>query len=318
MRTTNPSTTADVRQPGSAGGQRPVHGTARPDGVPVRAAGAGGDDHAQQRRPPRLDQRAARCRRRHRARRRHDGHRAPADTTAPAAPTVVTYPVIDPATGKPVAPTVAATASATASAAGSEATATAQRRSTVTQSASGWASGSAGAAGQQQTATSKAKRSTTTSDQPHDVTAKQRTATTIKPRWFAPTTTRPKRATTTTKPKPKVVPPPAPSLVYTPAQSEAIIRQIWPDDLEDQAVIASARATWFPPPQQLLLRPVPDLLGGQSAVLVHAWRHQPPPLRSVRPTPAWPTRCICAAVGARGPTDRRATGNAVSVAAVVT
>jgi hypothetical protein len=163
---------------------------------------------------------------------------AAAVTTAAPATAAVTYPVIDPATGRPVAPTVAATASAAArsgSASGSGSAGSSGQQTKAAQTAGGSSSGSTG---QQATQTSRAKRTTTTAET--DTTAKRkRTTTTVKPRRTTPTT-KPKRATTTTKPKPKVTPAPPP-VVYTQAQSEAIIRAIWPDNLENKAVAIAKR-----------------------------------------------------------------------------
>jgi hypothetical protein len=145
-------------------------------------------------------------------------------TTTPAT-AVVTYPVIDPATGQPVV---------TPAVVGSNDAATKSA-----QSAGGSSNGSSsGSSRQQATATSKAKRNSATAERTATTAKKKRTTTTTRPKRVAPTTTRPKRATTTTKPKPKVTSPPK---SYTQAQSEAIIRQIWPDSLEDKAVAIAKR-----------------------------------------------------------------------------
>jgi hypothetical protein len=161
---------------------------------------------------------------------------AAAVTTVPTAKAPVTFPVIDPATGKPVVTSVAATASAvagSASASDSGSAPSSRRRTKAAQSAGG-------SSEQQATATSKARRTTTTAEQTDTTAKKKRTTTTVRPKRAAPTTTKPKRATPTTKPKPKVTPAPPPP-VYTQAQSEATIRQIWPDNLEDKAVAIATR-----------------------------------------------------------------------------
>lgn len=64
----------------------------------------------------------------------------------------------------------------------------------------------------------------------------------------APTTNAPpttKAPTTTRPPSTTVAPPSGPS--YTPAQIEAIIREIWPDDLEDTAIAIAYRESRFNP-----------------------------------------------------------------------
>jgi hypothetical protein len=74
---------------------------------------------------------------------------------------------------------------------------------------------------------------------------KQAPATAPKP---APTTAAPKPAPTTAAPKPAPTPPaaaPAPpppaAKAYSAAEVEAIIREVWPDDLEEQALAIAKR-----------------------------------------------------------------------------
>ena len=96
--------------------------------------------------------------------------------------------------------------------------------------------------------------------------------TTAKAKTTPPTTAKPK-APPTTAPAPKPAPPPAPAPItappntYTPAQVESIIRQVWPDDLENQA-LRHRPAGVAPHPdvaQLLLLRPVRHLLRSRQA-----------------------------------------------------
>lgn len=65
------------------------------------------------------------------------------------------------------------------------------------------------------------------------------TTTTAKPAVKAPTTTAPK-ATTTTAPKP-------PTRTYTKAQVIKIIRDVWPDELEDKAIAIATRESNLTP-----------------------------------------------------------------------
>ena len=76
--------------------------------------------------------------------------------------------------------------------------------------------------------------------------------TTAKAKAAPPTTPKPK-APPTTAPAPKPAPPPAPAPItappnsYTPAQIESIIRQVWPDDLENQALAIAQRESHLIP-----------------------------------------------------------------------
>ena len=73
---------------------------------------------------------------------------------------------------------------------------------------------------------------------------KQAPATAPKP---APTTAAPKPVRTTVAPKPAPTPPaaapapPPPAKAYSAAEVEAIIREVWPDDLEEQALAIAKR-----------------------------------------------------------------------------
>ncbi len=61
-------------------------------------------------------------------------------------------------------------------------------------------------------------------------------ATTAKPKAAAPTTAKPKPA-----PTPAPAPAPAPAASYTAAQVESIIREVWPDELENNALAIAKR-----------------------------------------------------------------------------
>jgi hypothetical protein len=91
---------------------------------------------------------------------------------------------------------------------------------------------------------------------PPTTAAKRTTATTVKPK--SPATTAAKQSAPTTAAKPKPAPttapkpvattaPPPPPKTYTPAEVESIIREVWPDDLEDHALAIAQRESHLNP-----------------------------------------------------------------------
>ena len=101
------------------------------------------------------------------------------------------------------------------------------------------------------------------------------------PAEAAPTTQPPTPAVTsaptTTQPQP-------PPNTYTKAQVAQIIRDVWPDDLEDEAIrIATRESNLDPDGQELvLLRPVPDLLQPPTAPGWRASASPAPPSSTTR------------------------------------
>jgi hypothetical protein len=94
--------------------------------------------------------------------------------------------------------------------------------------------------------TRKTPRSTTTVKRKPATTVKPKSATTAAKPKTTTATAAPKTTTTAAKPKPTTTQATttttvAPPVAYSPAQSEAVIRRIWPDDLEDQAVAIATR-----------------------------------------------------------------------------
>jgi hypothetical protein len=92
-------------------------------------------------------------------------------------------------------------------------------------------------------ATSAAKAKTTTTTKPKTTTSATKAATTAATAAAQPkpTTTAAKPTTTVTTAKPTTTTTVAPPTVYSSVQSEAVIRQVWPDDLESQAVAIATR-----------------------------------------------------------------------------
>ncbi len=88
----------------------------------------------------------------------------------------------------------------------------------------------------------------TTVAKPKAATPKPKPApTTVKPKPKSPPATAAKPKPAPPAPKPAPAPPPAPGKTYTPAEVESIIRQIWPDDIEDHALAIARRESRLNP-----------------------------------------------------------------------
>lgn len=82
----------------------------------------------------------------------------------------------------------------------------------------------------------------TAAAKPKAATPKPKPApTTVKPKPKSPPPTAAKPKPAPPAPKPAPAPSPAPGKTYTPAEVESIIRQVWPDDIEDHALAIAKR-----------------------------------------------------------------------------